>query len=341
MKKILKILLVVLLLIPASVSAKTSEFETINNTNTDKSNMINLTEFAKNNGYIIEPIGKSHVSMSRNILYQNEGKLLYIVGVDQKKISVVRCSPEELPGEGIVMAQQNIISAKNLNLEQKDGNILLPAKEFTAVFKKEIDPKTMTIKKELIKYKGTSIDPKYVDNVATEDEVASIIKQYGREGRPSATAREISVITKSINESIKTSVGKDMTDKETLIALKNKLCEINKYDYDSHRRTDSWLNYTEAYSALGVAEKGASVCSGYAEYYMIMCRALGYDAHIVHGQAPGYGRHAWVSVYLNGIKYNFDPTWDDSGSTIFQSDRHSMKTDQEFSTMGYVAQKEF
>lgn len=344
MKKWIKALLVAaFLLLPSSVSAQfqVQMPEIINNTNTDKSKMININEFAKNNGYVIEPFGKSHVWMSRKILYKNEGEIIYFIGLEKKDIDVARVKPEELPGEGLTMVQQSVIFAKNLNLEKSGSDLLLPEKEFISVFKKEVDPKTMTIKKDLVEDRGEPVVPKYTKDVVTEDEVASIIKQYGREGRPEANSNEISIITKSINDSIKSSVGKDMNEKETLMALKNKLCVINKYDYAAYNRTGSWLNYADSYSALGVAQNGTSVCSGYAEYYMIMCRALGFDTHIVHGDAPSFGRHVWVSVYLNGVRYHFDPTWDDRGDTPYHSDQHSFKTDKEFRAMGYVPQKEF
>lgn len=344
MKKWIKALLVAaFLLLPSSVSAQVQVQmpEIINNTNTDKSKMININEFAKNNGYVIEPFGKSHVWMSRKILYENEGEIIYFIGLEKKDIDVARVKPEELPGEGLTMVQQSVIFAKNLNFEKSGNDILLPEKEFIRVFKKEVDPKTMTIKKDLVEDKGEPIDPKYTQDVVTESEVASIIKQHGREGRPEAGSDEISVITKSINDSIKSSVGKNMDDKETLIALKNKLCIINKYDYAAYKNLDNWLDYADSFSAMGVANNGASVCSGYAEYYMIMCRALGFNAHIIHGDAPSFGRHAWVGVYLGGVRYNFDPTWDDRGDRPYHSDKHSFKTDEEFGAMGYVPQKEF
>ena len=342
MKKWIKIFLVmVFLLLPASVSAQKIEFEIINNTNTDKSKMVNLTEFANNNGYVIEPFGQYHVWMSRKILYKNEGEIRYVIGLKDKNIDVVRIGPDELPGEGLTMVQQSVIFAKNLNLEKNGNDLLLPEKEFIQVFKKEVDPKTMAIKKGLIEDKGEPINPKYTQDVVTESEVASIIRQYGREGRPEASSNEISIITKSINDSIKSSVGKDMNEKETLMALKDKLCVINKYDYAAYNRTGSWLNYADSFSALGVANNGASVCSGYAEYYMIMCRALGFNAHIIHGDAPSFGRHAWVGVYLDGVRYSFDPTWDDRGDSPYHSDKHSFKTDEEFRAMGYIPQKEF
>ena len=346
MKKWIKVLLVtVFLLLPIGVSAqaqaKVQVPEIINNTNTDKSNMINITEFAKNNGYIMEPFGKSHIWMSRNILYKDKGEIGYLIKLENKKITVIRNTPEDWLGEGITLVQQNIIYAENLNLEKNGDDLMLPAKEFLAVFKNEVDPKTMELKKDLVEDKGEPANPRYTQDVITEPEVESIINQYGREGRPKTSPNEIFAITRSINSSIKSSVGKEMNEKETLLALKNKLCSINKYDYVAYNRTGSWLDYADSYSALGVAEKGTSVCSGYAEYYMIMCRALGFDAHIIHGQAPSFGNHAWVGVYIDGIRYNFDPTWDDWGNTMYQSDKHSFKTDQEFLNMGYVTQKEF
>ncbi|MBV9386724.1 MAG: hypothetical protein JOZ78_09885 [Chroococcidiopsidaceae cyanobacterium CP_BM_ER_R8_30] len=65
-----------------------------------------------------------------------------------------------------------------------------------------------------------------------------------------------------------------------------------------------------------ITRKG--VCSGYANLYKALARAMGLEAIIIDGYAKGYGyvisnntqiNHAWNAVKINNRWYLLDPTW--------------------------------
>lgn len=73
------------------------------------------------------------------------------------------------------------------------------------------------------------------------------------------------------------------------------------------QRYQYWPNRTLA--------SGYGVCQDYAELFQIMCLRAGIPCRFVTGTARGQG-HAWNQVYLDGVWYYVDTTWDDPvGST--------------------------
>ena len=60
----------------------------------------------------------------------------------------------------------------------------------------------------------------------------------------------------------------------------------------------------------GFFKTGHGTCTEYSACFMIMLRALGYNAYCVHGSFSTSGQHTWVVVYLAGEKYTFDPEVD-------------------------------
>lgn len=60
----------------------------------------------------------------------------------------------------------------------------------------------------------------------------------------------------------------------------------------------------------GFFQTGHGTCTEYSACFMVMLRALGYNAYCVHGSFSTSGQHTWVVVYLAGEKYTFDPEVD-------------------------------
>lgn len=79
---------------------------------------------------------------------------------------------------------------------------------------------------------------------------------------------------------------------------------IKKVDYDKNAQYNQ-----SAYSALVV---GKSVCAGYARAFQLIMQKLKIPTYYVLGFAKE--DHAWNIVKLNGLYYNVDLTWDDTGS---------------------------
>lgn len=95
----------------------------------------------------------------------------------------------------------------------------------------------------------------------------------------------------------------DLTDREKLIYLNNRLIQICDYD-------DNLQNYT-AYDAL---INCSSVCDGYAKAYYSLCTASGFPCKLYYGATnnSAYSNHAWNSVYVDGEWLYVDPTWNDA-----------------------------
>ncbi|MEA4888025.1 MAG: transglutaminase domain-containing protein [Clostridiaceae bacterium] len=88
---------------------------------------------------------------------------------------------------------------------------------------------------------------------------------------------------------------------EQLSLLHDLLIRRIAYDPDAsqtHNRVDSALL------------QHVSLCQGYAQTYQLIGQKLGYDVRLISGEVDGEG-HAWNLVYLNGVFYHVDVTYDD------------------------------
>ncbi len=81
-----------------------------------------------------------------------------------------------------------------------------------------------------------------------------------------------------------------------------------------HDRIVVWCEYTqgakprESYNAYGVFVKQNAVCMGYTLAYDYLLRQVGIDSYYCSSDSLN---HAWNIVYIDGIKYHVDVTWDD------------------------------
>ena len=72
------------------------------------------------------------------------------------------------------------------------------------------------------------------------------------------------------------------------------------------------IQYQYAGTAYGTLVNSSAVCAGYAKAFQIVLNRCGYECGYVTGDTA-QGLHAWNEMYLDGIKYCFDVTWDDMG----------------------------
>lgn len=81
-----------------------------------------------------------------------------------------------------------------------------------------------------------------------------------------------------------------------------------------HDRIAIWCEYTmgtkprASYNAYGVFANKSAVCMGYALAYDYLLKQVGIDSYYCSSNALN---HAWNIVYIDGVKYHVDVTWDD------------------------------
>ena len=72
----------------------------------------------------------------------------------------------------------------------------------------------------------------------------------------------------------------------------------------------------EVFRALRILRLKVGACTYYSSLFMIMLRAIGYDAYTVTGETSkasgGWTGHTWVSVLIDDVWYNFDPQVEDN-----------------------------
>jgi hypothetical protein len=72
----------------------------------------------------------------------------------------------------------------------------------------------------------------------------------------------------------------------------------------------------EIFRAMRILDLKVGACTYYSSLFMIMLRAIGFEAYTVTGQTStasgGWTGHTWVSVLINGTWYNVDPQVEDN-----------------------------
>ncbi len=82
------------------------------------------------------------------------------------------------------------------------------------------------------------------------------------------------------------------------------ICSITTYD----------LNASYNQGAYSVFVNGSSVCAGYAEAFSMLCNAAGVQTVCVTS-----ANHEWNLIWLNGICYYVDCTWDDGDGSYYDN----------------------
>ncbi len=97
----------------------------------------------------------------------------------------------------------------------------------------------------------------------------------------------------------------NLTDAEKLLLIHDRLIVLCEYDYDNY------LNNTipdDSYTIYGLLVNGTAVCQGYSETFKYLAEKIGIPTKICTSRELS---HAWNVVYLDGIPYHVDVTFDD------------------------------
>ena len=75
-----------------------------------------------------------------------------------------------------------------------------------------------------------------------------------------------------------------------------------------HTAYDTSISKSNIYDMVGVFVNETAVCEGYAKAYSYMMDLVGIRSYVVTSDLL---KHAWNIVYIDGVKYHVDVTWDD------------------------------
>ena len=109
--------------------------------------------------------------------------------------------------------------------------------------------------------------------------------------------------------------NENLTDVEKALILHDRLAVWTEYNAEGVGATVKSKIHT-AYSALG---EGTAVCQGYAMAYMYLLEQAGIESDYCSSDELNHG---WNVVYIDGVAYHVDVTWDDptNGSSATYND---------------------
>lgn len=214
--------------------------------------------------------------------------------------------------------------------EMKGGVLYVSSDIFKIIFKKPIisekDDHIVYIGSDnLTNLSGKDLEDKSKYPFITASEVEKYIKTKGRDFRTGLSDfDDVESIVKSINQLLKKCIKDNMTDVEKLKSIHDEIIKLTGYE---NKLSSLECPYQD--TATGVSKYNRASCSGYSEYYMLACNAVGLDVGIIHGYVNG-GYHAWNFIYKDGVRYNIDVLWDDAIGNI-PSYKYFYKKDDEMS----------
>lgn len=97
-----------------------------------------------------------------------------------------------------------------------------------------------------------------------------------------------------------------LTDVQKALLLHDRLAAWNEYDVIGLNKNQLSMLYE--HSAYGALVDQSSVCDGYAKAYIYLLNRVGVKVEYVSSDALW---HAWNLVYISGIPFHVDVTWDD------------------------------
>ncbi len=110
--------------------------------------------------------------------------------------------------------------------------------------------------------------------------------------------------------------SENLDDTEKALLIHDRLALNCSYDYaladqSNPNRADN------AFTMYGALVEGNAVCQGYSEAYSYLLEKVGIESNLCVSQALN---HAWNIVFIDGLPYHVDVTWDDcrfeSGSVL-------------------------
>lgn len=103
-----------------------------------------------------------------------------------------------------------------------------------------------------------------------------------------------------------------LSDVDKALLLHDRIALITQYDHDG---AQSGEIPPDSFTMYGVLGKGLAVCQGYAETYKYLLDRIGIENEMCTSEALN---HAWNILYIDGVPYHVDITWDDSsGSRVY------------------------
>ena len=108
---------------------------------------------------------------------------------------------------------------------------------------------------------------------------------------------EIVFVKEYINTFISNNIIENMSNYDKIKLFHDHIINITQYD----------SNYTEdKYTAYDLLTTGKSICGGYTDIMSIYLNMIGIQNYKINS-----ANHIWNLVYLDGIWYHLDATWDD------------------------------
>lgn len=138
----------------------------------------------------------------------------------------------------------------------------------------------------------TTIYPYYYDYADTDDEY----KQMHREFMAGANT-----LLKGIQD------DPQLTQLEKALLLHDRLVQWVAYDFENLSNNMNTMPDSD-FNAYGVFSKRVAVCQGYTMAYMYLLDRIGVDNDYCDSEILC---HAWNIVYIDGLAYHVDTTWDD------------------------------
>ena len=102
-----------------------------------------------------------------------------------------------------------------------------------------------------------------------------------------------------------------LSDADKVLLVHDRLASLAEYDYANYLDEEAGLIDDlpeEDYNPYGPLALWSGVCDGYSESMSLCLEALGIKSYVVNSKAL---HHSWNIVYLNGVPYFVDTTWDD------------------------------
>lgn len=120
--------------------------------------------------------------------------------------------------------------------------------------------------------------------------------------------KEIEMVTKNV---ISTIISDDMSEYDKVLAIHDWLCDNVVYKATANDSDQ------DVYGALVLKE---ARCAGYAKAFAYLLEQVGIKSQVVSGESIDrngtWVAHAWNLVYIDGVPYYFDITWDDYDTDI-------------------------
>ena len=114
------------------------------------------------------------------------------------------------------------------------------------------------------------------------------------------TAPERAAVRTYVDQAASVIFRPDMLEKDKLLAVNDFL--VRNFEYDQS---------LSIYSTFPFITKKTGVCQSYAQLAVMLLLAGGMETYPITGTSDG-AAHAWVGVRVDGVWYEFDPTYDDN-----------------------------